>query len=178
MQFLKYHKFGAYHWRWYKGQNSKYMRHVNHVKEWVEEKNAIDIGAGDGLIVHVLGIRGIDNEPKAVEVAQKMGVTIDLGDAYQLPYVDSEFEAAYMGDVLEHIEFPQKALQEAKRVIQKYLYVAAPLRKRHCRVVEEGHYREYLPKELQKEVEQAGFTTEDIHCLDNTIYGKFKKPSL
>ena len=175
MKFLKYHKFGAYHWRWYEDKTSKYTQHVNHVKEWVKEKNTIDIGAGDGLIMHVLGIRGIDNEPSAIMVAKKRGVDIDLGDAYALPYKDEEFDSAYMGDVLEHLEFPQKALHEARRVIQKFLYVAAPLKRRGCRIVEEGHYREYSPEDLRKEIELAGFSTVDIHCRHNTIYGKFQK---
>lgn len=174
MEFSKYKRYGAYHWKWYDSKPS-YRQHVDHIKEWIQEKNTLDIGAGDGLIAHVLGIRGVDNEPTAIEVAKRRGMDIDLGDAYDLPYSDGEFEAAYMGDLLEHLEFPQKALNEAKRVIQKFLYIAAPLRRRGCAVVEPEHYREYSEQELQKEVEDAGFLMEEMIVSHNTCYGKFKK---
>src|SRR5438477_8664030 len=92
-KFEKYKRYGAYHWRWYERKYS-YKRHVDFLKTWIREKNTIDIGAGDGFITNLLGIRGVDNDPYGIRAAAERGVTIDLGDAYSLPYQDEEFDSA------------------------------------------------------------------------------------
>lgn len=175
MRFTKYHKFGAYHWKQYDDKNTKYSRHADRVKEWIKEKNVLDIGAGDGKITHLLAIKGVDNEPEAVRLAQEKGADVILADAYHLPYKDGEFEAAFMGDVLEHFEFPRKALQEARRVLKNYLYIAAPEKGTNN---DKFHYQEWTPEELKELVESEGFALEgDILVVpkDKRIYGKFKK---
>ena len=78
----------------------------------MQEKNVLDIGAGDGKITSFLNAKGVDNEPIAVKLVQAKGVDVILGSAYDLPYKDEEFDAVFMGDVLEHLEFPRQALQE------------------------------------------------------------------
>src|SRR3990167_9608551 len=123
MEFSKYKKFGAYHWKQYEDKNTKYFRHADRVKEWIKEKSVLDIGAGDGKITHLLGIKGVDDEPEAVRLAVEKGADVKLGDAYRLSYKDEEFDSVFMGDVLEHLEFPRKALQEARRILRKYLYL-------------------------------------------------------
>jgi len=175
MRFTKYHKFGAYHWKQYDDKNTKYSRHADRVKEWIKEKNVLDIGAGDGKITHLLAIKGVDNEPEAVRLAQEKGADVILADAYHLPFKDEEFEAAFMGDVLEHFEFPRKALQEARRVLKNYLYIAAPEKGTNN---DKFHYQEWTPEELKELVESEGFALEgDILVVpkDKRIYGKFKK---
>lgn len=175
MQFTKYHKFGAYHWKQYEDKNTKYSRHADRVKDWIKEKNVLDIGAGDGKITHLLGIKGVDNEPEAVRLAQEKGANVVLGDAYNLPFNNEEFESAFMGDVLEHCEFPKKALQEAKRILKNYLYLATPEKGTNN---DKFHYQEWTPEELRKLVENEGFALEgEILAVpkDKRIYGKFKK---
>src|SRR3990167_5535557 len=110
----KYRKHLAYHWQWYEWKQS-YIEGVNYLKEWITEKNVLEVGAGDGLIVHVLGIRGVDIDRSGIAAAKTRGVDIDFGDACNLPYKDEEFDAVLMYDTLEHIEFPLKALAEARR---------------------------------------------------------------
>ena len=174
MKFTKYHKFGAYHWKQY-ADNTKYTRHANRVKGWINEKNILDIGAGDGKITDLLGITGIDNEPEAVRLAQEKGARVIMADAYHLPFMDSEFEAVFMGDVLEHFEFPRNALKEARRVLQNYLYLAVPTKGENR---DKFHYQEWTPEELKTLVESEGFIlVGDILSVpsDKRIYGKFKK---
>lgn len=174
MKFTKYHKFGAYHWKQY-ADNTKYTRHADRVKEWIKENNVLDIGAGDGKITSLLGAKGIDNEPEAVRLAQEKGVDVVLGDAHHLPYKDEEFEAVFMGDVLEHFEFPREALKEARRVLKQYLYLATPEKGTNN---DKFHYQEWTPEELKELTESEGFLLEgDILVVpkDKRIYGKFKK---
>ena len=175
MQFTKYHKFGAYHWKQYDDKNTKYSRHADRVKEWIKEKNVLDIGAGDGKITHLLGIKGVDNEPEAVRLAREKGADVALADAYRLPFKDGEFEAVFMGDVLEHFEFPREALREAGRVLKNYFYIAAPEKGTNN---DKFHYQEWTPEELKELVESEGFALEGeilVVPKDKRIYGKFKK---
>ena len=75
IKFYKYDKYGAYHWHWYQYKKT-YIDHVNKVKDWIKEKNVLDVGAGDGLITSILGARGIDNEPAGVKLARERGVDV------------------------------------------------------------------------------------------------------
>lgn len=146
----KYRKHGAYHWDWYKNKKS-YRDGVNIVKEWITEKNALDVGAGDGLIAHVLGIRGVDIDRDGIVAALTMNMVVDFGDAINLPYKDEEFDAVLMYDVLEHLEFPLKALAEARRVLKIHLYVVVPSHEGDFVTTENG---------LKEMIENTGFVLE------------------
>jgi len=175
MKFTKYHKYGAYHWKWYNNPKKykRYRPHVNKIVNWVKEKNVLDIGAGDGLITHHVKAIGIDNCEKAIQLAKKKGVNIILADVYDIPYKDKEFDSALMIDVLEHLEFPEKALKEVSRVIKKYLYIAVP---NNDIGDEEFHYRKFDKDELKNFVESQGFQLEGkIDMEYNKIYAKFIK---
>lgn len=175
MEFTKYHKLGAYHWKMYDDKNTKYSRHADRVKEWVKEKNVLDIGAGDGKITSLLNAKGIDNEPEAVRLAIEKGANVVLGDAYHLPYNDEEFDSVFMGDVLEHFEFPRQVLKEARRVLKEYAYIVTPEKGTNN---DKFHYQEWTPEELKELVESEGFKLEGeilVVSKDKRIYGKFKK---
>lgn len=175
MKFNKYHKHGAYHWRKYDDKHTKYRRHADRVKAWIEEKNVLDMGAGDGKITHLLGIRGVDNEPEAVRLAKEMGADVILGDVNNLDYQDEEFDSVFMGDTLEHIKFPRIALKEARRVLKKYFYIASPEKNTSN---SRYHYKEWTPEELKELIESEGFRLEGeilVVPKDKRIYGKFKK---
>ena len=92
MRFTKYDTKGAYHWALYE-KSGYYRRHIARIKNWVKERNVLDVGAGDGIITHHLGIIGIDKEPTAVKLAQERGVNVMLGDAYHTDFADEAFEA-------------------------------------------------------------------------------------
>jgi ubiquinone/menaquinone biosynthesis C-methylase UbiE len=142
----------------------------------VQEKKVLDIGAGDGKITSLLNAKGIDNEPIAVKLAQEKGVDVILGSAYDLPYKDEEFDSVFMGDVLEHLEFSRKALQETRRVLKKYLYLVTPQKGTNKK---RFHYEEWTPEELKILVESEGFKLEgeifDGGIKFKRIYGKFLK---
>lgn len=144
---------GAYHWDWYTNRQ-RYVRHVGFLKRWVREPNTIDIGAGDGLITHVLGIRGIDSDAYAIKLAAEKGVKVDYGNASRLPYKKEQFDSALMSDTLEYLRDIKKPLAEARRVIKKYLYVSLPSAEKFTQV---GHYHYWTPQDLVINVEHQGF---------------------
>jgi ubiquinone/menaquinone biosynthesis C-methylase UbiE len=178
MRFTKYEKMGDYHWRQY-DKNTKYKRHADKVRDWVKEKDVLDIGAGDGKITDLLGAVGIDNEEAGVEIANSKGVEVILGDAYAMPFFDEQFDSAVMIDVLEHFEFPEKALKEAKRVLRNYLYIATPPKDiKPGELLDKFHYQEWSPRELKELMLENGFKLEgkiEVVLENKCMYGKFKK---
>lgn len=171
--FEKYVASGDYHWRWFSGRKRSYRLHVLFLNSWVVEKDTLEIGAGDGLIVHALGLRrGVDNDLAGVKIAVDKGVAVDLGDAYCLPYRDKEFASVLMSDVLEHFSDISTPLQEARRVSKMFLYVAIPA----IRIGEPDHYHFWLPEDLAPQVEKEGFElVESAPSENKRYYLKFKK---
>lgn len=159
MEFNKYKERGAYHWKlWRDLPNSQYSQHAKHLASWVEERPVLDVGCGDGLITHLLGdgALGIDNCELAIKLAHEHGVRAILFDLYLLDFID-EWRAILLGDVIEHLEFPEKALRRIHKALRPggYLYISTP--PKSAKLHDAYHYREYTPQDLVKEVEPHGF---------------------
>jgi ubiquinone/menaquinone biosynthesis C-methylase UbiE len=176
-EFTKYKQKGDYHWKMYSDSNTKYHRHADRVKEWIKEEYVLDIGCGDGKITSMLNAIGLDNDMEGLRLANEHGVHTVYGDAYKLPFYAEQFDAVFMGDVLEHLEHPLAALKEVYRVCKKYLYVAVPIPGMQK---DPFHVNEPNAQELKFLVETAGFKLEgEILEVreDKRLYGKFKKLS-
>ncbi len=174
--FTKYDKYGAYHWKQY-ADGGKYKAHADRVKEWVKEENVLDIGAGDGLITHLMGAKGIEYEAEGVRLAQEKGVDVIQGDAYELPFGEDNFEAVTMIDVLEHFEDPQKALQEARRVAP-VLYVNTPPKKDDSTLTDKFHVQEWSPAGLTNVVEAEGYLLDGpviVYPKEKMMYARFTR---
>lgn len=174
--FDKYKRWGSYHWHWY---NTRFMytRHVDFLKRWVGEKNTLNIGAGDGLIAHQLGIRGVDSNPYAIKLADIRGIKIDLTKPSSgLPYKKGEFDSALMPDNIQTFKNISQALAETRRVIKKYLYVSLPAIQK---VIEPGTFHVWKqPNQLVAEVQKHGFKLvgQPIFKVDRRrYYFKFQK---
>ncbi len=98
----------------------------------------LDIGCGAGNMAKGikyyrpdLEIYGIDISEKAIQIAKhrSQGIQFILGKGEQLPYKDNFFDAIVMYDVLEHIEKPEKILQEVQRVLKEngIVHIFSPL---------------------------------------------------
>lgn len=175
MEFTKYSKFGAYHWKQYEDKNTKYSRHADRVKEWIKEKSILDIGCGDGKITSMLGAYGIDNDAEGIRLAKEHGVGCEVMDCYETNFASNTFEAVFIGDVLEHLENPLKCLKEVYRICKSYLYVAVPIPGMQK---DPFHINEPNAQELKSLVESAGFELEGEILevrQDKRLYAKFKK---
>ena len=139
------------------------------------EKNILDVGAGDGLITYLLQATGIEAEETAVNIGKTIGVNIQLGDAYLLPYPDDYFEAVTMIDVLEHFDTPEKALAEARRVAP-VIYIVTPERQPDRRVRDKFHVQEWTREELVCFMKENNYQlTNDVHYAKHgdTLYARF-----
>ena len=173
MEFNKYAERGAYHWEEYKHQN-EYGKHANLVKEWMKnETNILDIGAGDGLITHLIKAIEIDDNRIAVQLAKEKGVNVTLGSVYQIPYGHELFNAVYLGDVIEHLEHPDDAMREIYRVLKPggRIYVVTPPALPSGKLQDKYHYLEYTPVQLTAYMESQG----EIKIVKHRMYGRFIK---
>jgi 2-polyprenyl-6-hydroxyphenyl methylase/3-demethylubiquinone-9 3-methyltransferase len=87
----------------------------------------LDIGCGGGFLSNYLAnagftVTGLDASAESIVIAQRYDTTghayYVVGDAYDLPYADGEFQAACAMDFLEHVDEPQRVLAEAARTLQ------------------------------------------------------------
>ena len=82
----------------------------------------LDIGCGSGEItleISKLGYKteGVDFSPIAIEKAKNNGIECRVIDVDAgLPYEDNQFDAVWMGDVIEHVFDPVFVLKEINRV--------------------------------------------------------------
>jgi ubiquinone/menaquinone biosynthesis C-methylase UbiE/DNA-binding transcriptional ArsR family regulator len=96
----------------------------------VPQVDVADLGAGEGLISQLIARNArqvwcIDNSPRMVEVgtelAKKNGLTnltYRLGDIEQVPLADESVDLAILSQALHHARHPQKAVDEAHRILR------------------------------------------------------------
>lgn len=178
MQFNKYRDHGDYHWREYIAK-TPYGKHVDKLVEWIgKDSEVLDIGAGDGLIVSMFrnGF-GIDNDKYALDICKQKQVNVSYGDAYDLPK-EKKYTNILLGDVIEHLEFPDKCIQEIKKIIKNdgLLFVTTPPAQKNGKLSDKYHYIEYTPSTLEHLFIKHGFVLYqpiEIVLEYNRMYAKF-----
>lgn len=104
----------------------------------LKKAHALEIGCGEGLSTKRL----IEMVPKSINIeaseyvkrqiphAKKNnpGINIVQESAYELKRPDNSLDLVFLLEVLEHLDFPSKALQEIKRVLKPggYLIIGVP----------------------------------------------------
>jgi SAM-dependent methyltransferase len=130
-------------------------------------------GAGQGTLTHTLAELGFevtstDLSPEAVSLLRERapGETVEA-DLTSLPFADASFDAAVLGEVLEHIEDDRGALTEVARVLrsQGVLALSVPANPRLYGPSDSwaGHVRRYTRPELLEACTAAGFTV--VRCV-------------
>jgi len=101
----------------------------------VESAKVLDAGCGEGFTVKRLGsqlkqseIFGVDTSEEALNFAKDIAPKMNLkkGNIMQIPFQDSYFDLVLAIEVLEHLENPEKALSELKRVTKNYCIISVP----------------------------------------------------
>lgn len=112
---------------------NSYFKNVNELliesgKLKTKKLEAIELGCGEGYStkklkkmmppdVHFMASEYVD---KLVPVAQKLNpdVTVIQEDVYKLLHKDKTFDVVFLLEVLEHLDYPDKALKEIRRVLK------------------------------------------------------------
>lgn len=102
--------------------------------------HVLEVGCGPGVFLPVLAqtvaptgrVVGIDHSASFLHEARRRVVntesgslvSLQLADAYHLPFADASFDAAHAEHVLEHLEDPDAVLREMRRVVRPGGWVA------------------------------------------------------
>ena len=79
----------------------------------------LEVGVGSGRFAQALGIEyGVDPAPALAHMARIKGIKVAKATGEDLPFPDEMFGALLMAFTLCFLDNPQKALQEAWRVLQ------------------------------------------------------------
>lgn len=98
-------------------------------------ESVLDVGCGEGFILNKLKQEkigqkweGIDYSKDAIEIGQNLhpSLNLNIGSIYKSGYKDNSFDLVICTEVLEHLEDPKKALNEALRISKKYILLSVP----------------------------------------------------
>ena len=86
-------------------------------------KRVLDLGCRSGALTrHFLdgnSVVGLDVDAAALEKAQALGIEPVQADVEEpLPFADESFDAVVVGELLEHLQFPDALVAEARRVLR------------------------------------------------------------
>lgn len=127
----------------------------------------LNAGAGQGsfsLRLARLGfeVTSVDESPAAVDVLRlRLPGRIELADVAALPFASKSFDAAVLGEVLEHVSDDAGALSEVARVLRPggVLAVSVPANPARFGPSDRwaGHLRRYSRRMLVDACERSGF---------------------
>ena len=121
----------------------------------------LEVGAGDGSILHFLDQANFGKALYALEIADtgverikqralKNLQEVQSFDGYHIPYPDNHFDLVILSHVLEHVEHERMLIRELKRVA-RYVVIEVPLDyrfgvdRRMKHFLNYGHINMYTP---------------------------------
>jgi 2-polyprenyl-3-methyl-5-hydroxy-6-metoxy-1,4-benzoquinol methylase len=116
---------------------SAFERTLDQLFEQSDPSSVLDVGCGEGVLVHQwaqrLGDRrvvGIDLQEKSIQAGwaerQAPNLEYQVMHAENLPFAESEFDLASAIEVLEHVPDPEHTLAEMARCAERHLLVSVP----------------------------------------------------
>ena len=103
-----------------------------------KKAKAIELGCGEGhstqrinkFLSKNVTLQASEYVAKQIAIAKKLnpGIKITEENIYELPHKDKEFDLIYLLEVLEHLDYPDKALKEVSRVLKDdgYMILGVP----------------------------------------------------
>lgn len=97
-------------------------------------KKVLDAGCGEGETLYRLKnilpdkVEGFDSNPSCITYVRERfpQFQFTVQNIYDLQYADDSFDLIFCCEVLEHLEFPRKALKEMKRISCRTLILSVP----------------------------------------------------
>lgn len=167
-------------------------KNIVEVCQSIKPAKVLEVGAGDGSILHFLNEWNFAQELHALEIAES-GVdiiksrnlsrlkSVQTFDGYKIPFEDNAFDLVILAHVLEHVEHERILLRELKRV-SKYIVVEVPkdyrfgVDQRMKHFLDYGHINMYTPTSLRFLLQSEGLEIlEDKVSMTATETVKFNE---
>lgn len=175
-------------------------KNIIEVCKSIAPKKVLEVGAGDGSILHYLNENNFGEELYALEIAQS-GVDhikkrnlarlkeVQTFDGYKIPYPDDSFDLIILAHVLEHVEHERILIRELKRVA-KHIIIEVPkdyrfgVDDRMKHFLDYGHINMYTPTLLRFLLKSEGLfiiadkvsmTTPEVNYFNEFINKKSPK---
>lgn len=97
------------------------------VQAWYETRGVVgerflDIGCASGALLYHMrelgwNVSGVDLNERAIRIARSHGLDARLGTLENTTFAPNSFDAAHMGDLIEHVRSPRKLLQRTAELI-------------------------------------------------------------
>lgn len=150
----------------------------NQLIKYAAQKKAIaDVGCGEGILLEKLKkqfrgkkLSGIDFDEENIEICKKHGLNVHFGSVYDLPLEDKSVDCVIFSEVIEHLDQPEKAVSEIKRILNKdgLLILLFPndrifkISRLLMLMFKEafyntGHVRQWTPRQIRKLLQELGF---------------------
>jgi len=150
-----------------------------------EAKNILDIGCGEGISLQHFAnafpnasVIGVDYLNENVAICQQYKLSCLKGDVYNLDFQDKSIDAVIFMEVIEHLDYPGKAIREIFRILKPsgILVIGFPndlffllariflLKFKEARY-DPGHVKQWTPQAMKKTLEEHGFTNIITKCL-------------
>lgn len=114
---------------------NRFLGNIDFYIKKFHPKTILDVGCGEGFVDQFLikknpqyRISGIDISPESIRLAKKRvpELLARQGNVYNLSFKDNSFDLVICMEVLEHLDKPQKAIKEIRRVSKKYCLFSVP----------------------------------------------------
>ena len=132
-------------------------QHLSHFAKRNSNKLVLDVGAGECQYAYLFNKR---NEYESCDMQDSFHSDVEydiVSSIYDIPRNDSSYDIVLMLQVLEHIEFPVKALKEVNRILKVggVLFLSVPQAAGDH--FEPYHYFNYTQYGLGSVLKQTGF---------------------
>ena len=101
-------------------------RILNKCVQLNDDARILDVGCGDGFHLNLLRefgnkkwtIEGIDLDKRAVDAANKSGLTVHLGSVEEMQLAPSSYDLVFMIQTIEHVEKPLAAISAIYKLLK------------------------------------------------------------
>jgi len=113
---------------------SRFFGSIANLLRGINYTNILDVGCGEGYEINQIyylkncPITGLDIGEKEIEQAKLDYPHINFiqGSSYDLPFEDNSYDLVVSCEMLEHLDHPEQALKEIKRVSNGYVLFSVP----------------------------------------------------
>lgn len=101
----------------------------------IQFSSILDVGCGEGVTFNMIEpylknktCMGIDLDPAHIEMSKQNAPFCDYqtGDIYNISFDENSFDVLLCLEVMEHLEYPEKAIEQLYKTTSQYLIISVP----------------------------------------------------